>query len=211
MVDIHGIVALLWLATGAIVGIIGALAFKGPRRLRFRYANWKYRSHRYDERVPADLTDPAQQLKAVMAASFERRRLLSLSEYKVFRLIEVELAIAARGHRVFAQTCLGEILGSDSKDGFRSINSKRVDILVVDRGGWPLLAVEYQGGGHYQGNAGARDAVKREALRRAGVKYLEIFEGDSEDQIRRQVREQLGGTPNDDRAAASAPPLRAAG
>jgi hypothetical protein len=39
----------------------------------------------------ADLTDPGQQLHAVMAASFERRKLLSSSEYKVFKIIEDDI------------------------------------------------------------------------------------------------------------------------
>ena len=98
---------------------------------------------------------------------------------------------ARRGHRVYAQTSLGEILSSPSEDAFRSINSKRVDILVVDCRGWPALAVEYQGNGHYQGSAAARDAIKREALRKAGVRYLEVFEDNSPEQIRSVVREHL--------------------
>jgi len=127
-----------------------------------------------------------------MAASFQRRRLLSRSEYDTFKIIEDDIAAARRGYRVFAQTSLGEVLTSPSEDAFRSINSKRVDILIVDQGGWPVVAVEYQGSGHYQGTAAARDAVKKEALRKAGVHYVEVSESDSAEQIRSRVREQLG-------------------
>ena len=38
----------------------------------------------------------------------------------------------------------------------------------------PALAVEYQGHGHYQNKAFMRDAVKREAVRKAGIEFLEI-------------------------------------
>ena len=58
-----------------------------------------------------------------------------------------------------------------------------------------MIAVEYQGGGHYQGTATIRDAVKKEALSKAGVAYIEVFPGDSPDEIRLRVREQLGWTP----------------
>ena len=126
-----------------------------------------------------------------MAASFQRRRVLSASEYRAFKVIEDDMAAARRGYRVFAQTSLGEILQSPDENAFRSINSKRVDILVIDRSGWPVLAVEYQGSGHYQGTAAARDAVKKEALRKAGVRYIEAFPTDSVEQIRSRVREQL--------------------
>jgi len=139
-----------------------------------------------------DLSDPGHQLNLVMAASFERRTLLSSREYKVFKIIEADIAAAHRGYRVFAQTSLGEILASPSKDAFLSINSKRVDILIIDPRGWPELAVEYQGSGHYQGTAAARDAVKKEALRKAGVRYLEVSESDSPTEIRSRVRQQLG-------------------
>jgi hypothetical protein len=129
-----------------------------------------------------------------MAAPFEKRRLLSLSEYRVFKIIEDDMAKARRGYRVFAQTCLGEILASPNSDAFHSINSKRVDILIVDQGGWPVAAVEYQGSGHYQGTAAGRDAVKKEALCKAGIRYIEIFPSDSNEQIRSRIYEQLGWT-----------------
>ena len=81
-----------------------------------------------------------------------------------------------------AQTSLGEIIAPQTASGseeardlaFRSINSKRLDFLVIDRSGMPALAVEYQGHGHYQNRAFMRDAVKREAVRKANIEFLEI-------------------------------------
>jgi len=127
-----------------------------------------------------------------MANSFEKRPILSRSEYRVFAITEGEVAAQRKGYRVFAQTSLGEILRSSNSEAFHSINSKRIDILVVDRGGWPFLAIEFQGAGHYQGTAAARDAVKKEALRKAGVPYLEFCATDTEDKIKSRLREHLG-------------------
>ena len=135
-----------------------------PQRWRRRYP---YRPTRFDQQQKPDLTDVGQQLHAVMAGSFEKRRVLSSSEYHIFAIVENEFAIQRAGYRVFAQTSLGQILTSSSGDAFRSINSKRVDILVVDRAGWPFLAVEYQGGHHYQGTAAGRDNYR--SLHRLGV------------------------------------------
>jgi len=152
-------------------------------------------------RVPSPVKgfDPGQhaeqQLLAVITGSFEKRRLLNSGEYRVFKIIEDYVAASRRGYRVFAQTNLGEILVSSDELAFRSINSKRVDILIVDQGGWPVIAVEFQGGGHYQGTATIRDAVKKEALSKAGVAYVEVFPTDTPDEIRLRVREQLGWTP----------------
>jgi hypothetical protein len=142
-----------------------------------------------------DITNAGQQLNAVMAAPFEKRKLLSASEYKVFKIVEDDIAAERRGYRVFAQTSLGEILSSPDDNAFHSINAKRVDILIVDQWGWPAVAVEYQGSGHYQGTAAARDAVKKEALRKAGVRYVEVSESDNAARIRSRVREQLGWEP----------------
>jgi hypothetical protein len=127
-----------------------------------------------------------------MAASFQKQKVMNGGEYRVFRIIEDEIATMRNGYRVFAQTCLGEVLKSRDDNAHRSINSKRADILVIDRGGWPVLAVEYQGDGHYQGTAAARDAVKKEALRKAGVQYLEVHPTDCDDEIRSRLHAQLG-------------------
>jgi hypothetical protein len=173
----------------------GSLSTSRPRR----YYRTPFRNHRTPfrtEKVLApDITNAGQQLNAVMAAPFEKRKLLSASEYKVFKIVEDDIAAERRGYRVFAQTSLGEILSSPDDNAFHSINAKRVDILIVDQWGWPAVAVEYQGSGHYQGTAAARDAVKKEALRKAGVRYVEVSESDNAARIRSRVREQLGWEP----------------
>ena len=45
---------------------------------------------------------------------------------------------------------------------------------MIDRRGHIVAAIEYQGTGHHQDNAFLRDAVKREAVRKAGVPYIEV-------------------------------------
>ena len=159
-----------------------------PQRWRSRYPHWPLR---FDKQQRPALADVGQQLHAVMAGSFKKQRVLGPSEYRVFKIIEDEIAVQRAGYRVFAQTSLGEILKSNNRNAFHSINSKRVDVLVVDRGGWPFLAVEYQGRDHYQGTAAGRDAVKKEALRKAGVRYMEFCATDTDEQIRSRLREHL--------------------
>jgi len=145
----------------------------------------------------SDFSMVAAQLDSIMRAAFQKRRVMNVSEYRVFKAVEDEIAAVKKGHRAFAQTSLEEVLESPDRDAFHSINAKRVDILVVDKGGWPVFAVEYQGPGHYQGTAAARDAIKKEALRRAGVGYIEVTQEDGEDQVRLRIREQLGtGAPD---------------
>lgn len=194
------------IALAVFIVFMLAHASRLARSLRWHHSGSSYRPSGFEQDQARDLQYLGQQLHAVMAASFEKRRVLNNSEYQAFRIIEEEITAARRGHRVFAQTSLGEILWSASSDGFRSINSKRVDILVVDQGGFPVLAIEYQGSRHYQGAAAARDAIKKEALRKAGVRYIEVFATDSEDQIRSRVREQLGWKMAASTSCGSSPP-----
>jgi hypothetical protein len=84
---------------------------------------------------------------------------------------------------------LGEVLSSPDARAYGAINSKRVDLLIVSGRGDPIAAIEYQGHGHYQGTAAARDAVKKEALRKAGVRYIEVTpESGTEDMAREILR-----------------------
>ena len=142
----------------------------------------------YIKRFPAKpAVDSADQLRLVMAASFERRRLMSKDEARVFYRVEKAIKTANLPWRVMAQVNLGEILSSPDSRAFSAINSKRVDMLVITRSGDPLAAIEFQGAGHYLGTAAARDAVKKEALRRAGVRFIEVTPAHTADDISREV------------------------
>lgn len=138
-------------------------------------------------RVVRPHTDESAQLRAVMAADYQARPLLSAAELRVLQAAEAAILELRLSWRVMAQVSLGEVLRSPDPAAFWAINAKRVDILLVTRSGQPIAAIEYQGGGHYQGSAAARDAVKREALRKAGIGYVEITPHDSAADIAREI------------------------
>ncbi len=171
----------------------------------------KWRWRRGEGGVPfkteaSPVTDPAEQLRFVMAARFDKRRLLSRSEAHV--LYAAERAVNAANHawRVMAQVSLGEVLSSPDARAYSAINSKRVDLLIVSGRGDPIAAIEYQGHGHYQGTAAARDAVKKEALRKAGVRYIEVTpESGTEDMAREISRIAQADKP---RSLVAVPPTR---
>lgn len=190
-------VDLLWplLAAVSIACLVIALNRPAVRRWRRPFRPYVVRSNR-DAQAPArpeprPVIDGADQLREVMNATFEPVKIMSLGEFKVFREVEAEIAARGDGFRVFAQPSLGEVIRSANPRAHAAINSKRVDILIVRPNGMPLLAIEHQGAGHYQGQAAARDAVKKEALRRAGVMYLEFFDADPAETVRARVREAL--------------------
>jgi len=143
----------------------------------------------------SDPADPMQQMKAVQACDFECTRLLNRSEARLLPILEAVARELNQGHRVMAQTCLGEIIrpkGSSSNDrnrlAYNAINAKRLDFALFDRSGYLVCAVEYQGTGHHQDNAFLRDAIKREALRKAGVTMLEIRPDFTPDLVAASVR-----------------------
>ena len=92
----------------------------------------------------------------------------------------LDSAVIARNPKwqVMAQVSLGEFLASSDKDAFLAVNSKRLDFALMDDNARVVHALEYQGSGHHSGtSAAARDAVKKEALRKAGIGYHEIVAG----------------------------------
>ena len=178
-----------------IVAIAAFLAGLCGERLRADLARQAWRKRRWGKgeaevpfpNGPASVTDSAEQLRLVMGARFEKRRLLSRSEALVLYAAENAIKTADLQWRVMAQVSLGEILSSPDARAYSAINSKRVDLLLVSRSSDPIAAIEYQGHGHYQGTAAARDAVKKEALRKAGVRYIEVTPGSGSEDLAREI------------------------
>ena len=137
------------------------------------------------------LLDAAEQLRIVMGASFSIQSLLNKREARVFKVLDRAVIDINPAWQVMAQVSLGEILSSKDAEAYSCINSKRVDLLLVDGDCRPRHAIEYQGDGHHQGTAAARDAVKKEALRRAGIGYHEIVAGHSTPTDLRRLVEKL--------------------
>ena len=172
------------LAAGTLFGMFVQWLESYIRRRRWRYRNRRPAGDIASRPLPAT-TDPAaprqrdaaDQLRIVMAADFSVQPLLNRREARVFRELDQIVIGCNPGWQVMAQVSLGEILRCKDTEAYGCINSKRVDLLLVDENCRPRHAIEYQGTGHHQGTAAARDAVKKEALRRAGVGYHEVVAG----------------------------------
>lgn len=156
--------------------------------------------------APAPLTAQARYIEAVAKMDFRRKRLLNKGEYKLLRALESLVPDLGPHFRLMAQTSLGEIIepigapmSKDWKAAFHAINAKRLDFAIFDGAGYLVCAIEYQGQGHYQDGAFMPDAVKREALRLAGVPLVEIGPDFTKDEVRILIGRHL-----------NAPPVRAA-
>lgn len=135
--------------------------------------------------------DAADQLRIVMSASFTIQPVLNKSEARVLKELERFVEDCNPRWQVMAQVSMGEILRSKEATAFACINAKRVDLLLVDDDCMPRHAIEYQGWGHHQGTSAARDAVKKEALRRAGIGYHEVVAGQTTPSELRRLVEKL--------------------
>jgi hypothetical protein len=135
------------------------------------------------ERLSADLNrykspghDHAQKV------GWRRKRLLNKPEYGLLRQLETLVQRAPGGYRLFAQVSYGAFLEATSRHDLEETRKaaehapirKRADFLIIDRYGNPVAVLEYQGDGHYQGNAHDRDQAKRIACHRAGIPFIEV-------------------------------------
>jgi hypothetical protein len=188
------VLLVLILFVGAMIGIGIEKFVRWDNRRK-----WRQRQERRGKVVPFErkqqaapapkIPDAADQLRTVMKADFKAQPLLNKSEARLFKAIDKMVIEMRPGWQVMAQVSLGEILRCADKDAYLCINSKRVDLLIVDDDCKPIHAIEYQGGGHFKGAhaTAARDAVKKEALRRAGIGYVEVVQGDTPAELRRVI------------------------
>ena len=193
----------LVLSVGAAIGMGAERIVEGWKRAE-RRERWQRRGGKRGwtdgkakaARPPKPL-DPiaiaAEQLRVVMEAPFTARPLFNQGERRLLTVLDKALAEESPGWRAMGQVSLGEILASPDEAAFFAVNSKRVDLLIVDADCRPLHAIEMQGKGHHlSDNTAARDAVKREALRRAGIGYVEVVSGDTPAEVRSIVRKLVG-------------------
>jgi hypothetical protein len=192
------------LLVGALVGVTVERFLSEWRRRTWRKKNrWRWEWKRKEinraggpwapqsNAVTPKQPDAADQLRIVMGAHFTIQPLLNEHEARVFRELD-RIAISCNPQwQVMAQVSLGEILRSKDANAYRCINSKRVDLLLVDEHCKPRHAIEYHGAAHHQGSAAARDAVKKEALRRAGGGYHEVLAGHTTPSELRRLVEKL--------------------
>jgi hypothetical protein len=195
------------LLVGVFIGMTIEELLSKARRKAWREQNsWRWKKRRRGGSTPSALAvkpepmapkqfDAADQLRIVMGASFSIQPLLNESEARVFRELDRIVIGCKPGWQVMAQVSLGEVLRCKDPIAYSCINSKRVDLLLVDEHCQPRHVIEYQGSGHHQGTAAARDAVKKEALRRAGIGYHEVVGGQTTPSDLKRLVENLLARP----------------
>jgi hypothetical protein len=134
------------------------------------------------------IADEDNQIAAVSKYDgFIWKKIFNLEEAQVFYIVKAILRESAfAGWHVHGQVSLGEIIKTDIVDAgsykadraYRSINSKRADMVVTDNYGIPAAIVEYNGSGHHGDDperTRRRALVKAIAAKKAGIKLIELL------------------------------------
>lgn len=171
----------VFILAGAFVAFIIYMRRRGRPSMRPDANLQGWRPPRLDDR-----------LSALQATTISVKKPINKEAYGVLVKIEKVLSSDAPKARVLAEVGMGAFLTTGDRDGllsddklaFTSFNAKRVDFLIIDAFGQPRFVVEYQGSGHHLGGTAAeRDMLKREAIRRAGIELVEIFNFHSDAEV----------------------------
>ncbi|MFG6082868.1 DUF2726 domain-containing protein [Paracoccus litorisediminis] len=125
---------------------------------------------------------------------YSAQPLLNKEERVLFVELERQIrSIFGSGYWLMCQVSLGEILKSKDHGAFWKINNKRADFVLMSPSYMPLATIEYQGSGHWgfteehAEKAEKSDALKRKALRSAGISMIEVFENWNPRSLRKQL------------------------
>lgn len=117
-----------------------------------------------------------EHLEAMRGASFRAKPLGNNLEKTAYQTALGIVQKRGQGEHVLLQVSLGEILQSKDRRAYWAVNSKRVDLLVIDRELRPLVVIEIDGSGHGLSREIARinDKIKDTALRAADIPLIRI-------------------------------------
>lgn len=200
---------MLLMAASLVLTVVRRILFgRRGNRPNVGRGTYKGRSRRF--RVIENL--PPKRTGAGKITAFERahrgnfaaKPIFNRSEKRLFHFLAEEVKAYSRPLFVMGQTPLREMVRTDDQfvrgGGHYALGDRRVDFTITDEQGSVLVAVEYNGGGHYQNNALERDAIKRVVLEQAGIPLLVVKQGENPAEVRKRLAEILAGS-GDVRAA----------
>lgn len=114
------------------------------------------------------------QKERVNDSEFRSVPVLNKSEIRCFNQLKYFLHNLDPSLYLFPQVSMGEVVKANNFDGFSVTNSKRYDFLIVNADFKALVAVEYNGKGHYKNNYQDRDEAKKRATEKAGISLVSI-------------------------------------
>ncbi len=142
------------------------------------------------KRKVVSVLTPKEKYRAVVMANLKSKPLLNEEEKKVFKMVfgflerwnaNLKNPSESRGLILLSQVSLGEFIGPEKneedwsyedKNAWFALQGRRVDFLIIDQNFHPILAIEHQGSGHFQGDWKERDKLKQSVYRYAGIQLV---------------------------------------
>ena len=129
--------------------------------------------------APAPVADPSDPLDGLRGCTIRHRgRLMGREQGRVYAaLLDWAVPLGLRVSTEVSMSAIFTVSHASRREqlrGFGKVRQKYVDFLILDAECRPLCGVEYHGTGHFQGDAAARDAIKRFAFARAGLPLIEM-------------------------------------
>lgn len=162
------------LIIGFVAGITATVHISQKQKKQRPQAQYKSKQYEKPPEIPLD----QQFLDASRSCEYKAQKLLNNPEKQVYWSL---VTLLTPKYCISAQVSLGEVLKCDDNIGYRAVMSKRGDFAVTDKKFNPVAIVEYQGSGHKQSNHAMRDQTKENALRKAGILYIELFSSHKDD------------------------------
>lgn len=172
---------------GTTLLVLTVLLILGIIRLRRRHRKNSGRDNPILQRA-------CEHLQAVHGAAFQAKPLANRLEKTAYQTVLTILQKRRRNEHVLLQVSLGEILKSKDRRAYWAVNSKRVDLLVINGDLRPLVVIEIDGSGHGLSRDISRinDKIKDIALAAAGIPLIRIpAPDDNLGKIRALVHKQL--------------------
>lgn len=162
----------------AIPVVLKALFYsrsRSPRR-RMAHIDWE----------ASEKTQENSRQKLILATEFKPVPLMNKKEYKLFSALTTLLSTQhqGQGFRLFTQVGLGAFIQTktpfaqashNEKQAFWALNALRADFVIVDKQGYPVVAIEYHGKGHNTENPAYRDVRKQYAYQQIQLPLVTVY------------------------------------
>jgi len=131
--------------------------------------------------------------------TYSSKRLLNVSEGKLYTSLEKWRRANARELNLSAQVCYGAFISADDDEMWRKIAFKQADFIFWGRDGYVKAIIEFDGSGHYGRNsndaqkAKSRDQIKNAAAMSANIPLIRIPQNASPSDIDKTISDVLLG------------------
>lgn len=159
------------------------------------------KTKREGKRKKVSVLTPKEKYRAITRAKLPSKHVLNGEEKIIFKAVTEFISRWNRnednppnacGLVALAQVSIGEFIGPkssgddatrDERDAWFALQARRADFLIVDSDFMPVLVIEHQGSGHFQGDWKQRDKDKMTAYNYAQIPVVQTYAGVEDNRV----------------------------